>query len=286
MAKMIPTVHNPTHFEPADYTVEDYLDNHRPRYVGGPVEDYNKEVTWWEANMQRALGTDWRAKSHRCIHCGNGSVRWITAVKHLPTNEVVVFGATCTDRLSFANKVAFKLAQLQARAAARKVRFTIWNKRMDFLSANPAIVDVLAHINDPAHAKNFFVNDVLRKFDQYGSLSQAQVNAVVSSIARDYDYVAKKAAEASEPKADAPSGRVAVTGTVLTVKTQDSDWGISIKMLVKLDDGAKVWCTAPSGVERNDRVTVRATWTPSKDDKSFAFGSRPHLVSRTQAVAA
>lgn len=278
------TIHNPTNFEPRDYEVEDYLDNKRPVYCGGTAEGYEKETEWWKAEMLAAFGPDWVKKIHRCVHCGNTNIRWITAVRHLPTNEVVTFGSDCTDRLGFANKVAFKLAQIQARAEARKVRFTIYNKRTEFLTANPAIADALLHIDEPVHAKNTFAKDVLAKLDKYGILSTAQINAVTASMARDTAYAARQAAEATEPKGDAPSGRVTVTGLVLSLKTQESDWGITTKMLVKLENNAKVWLTAPADVERGDTITVKATFEISKDDKSFAFGKRPTLVSRTAAA--
>jgi hypothetical protein len=280
------TVHNPTHFEPRDYEVEDYLDNRRPQYCGGPAEAHAQEVKWWQEEMVRTFGADYHRKIHRCIHCGNGTVRWITAVRHIPTNEVVVFGSDCTKRLGFADKHAFKLAQLQARADARKVRFTIWNQRQAFLAEHPAIAQALLDIEQPMHAKNTFVKDVLAKLDQYGSLSDRQVEAVVKSLARDVEYAARKTVEATEAKGDAPSGRAEVTGTVLSTKWVETDFGSTQKMLVKIENGARVWVSVPGKetIERGDTITVRATWTPSKDDKSFGFGSRPHLVRRVPAV--
>ncbi len=279
------TIHNPTNFEPRDYEVEEYLDNRRPEYCPGEdLESYTQIVKDWEADMLRTLGANWRAKSCHCIHCGNGSVRWITAVRHLPTQEVVVFGAICTQRLGFTDQKAFQLAQLQARAEARKVRFVTYTKRAAFLTAHPEIADALAHIDDEVHAKNFFVKDVLRKLDQWGELSDRQVECVVSSMARDLTYAAKREAEATEVKGDAPSGRVAVTGTVVSIKWQEGDFGTTRKMLVKLENNSKVWVTAPEAVERGDTITVKATWDVSKDDASFAFSKRPHLISRTPAA--
>lgn len=283
------TTHNPTNFEPSDYVVEDYLDNKRPEFFGDAAS-YELEVKHWEADMLRVLGADWRAKSHHCIHCGNGSVRWITAVRHIPTNEVVVFGAVCTDRLGFANKHAFKLAQLQARASARHVRFMLWNRRQAFLEANPSVAAALLAITLPQHAKNFFAQDVLRKLDQYGLLSAAQVGALVASIERDNEHATRKAAEALEPKSPAPSGRQTVTGVVLSVKAQDGymPGSITFKMLVKLDGNAKVWVSVPGGsdVKRGDEVKFTATFEVSKDDVSFAFGKRPILIERKEGVQA
>lgn len=277
MSASTATVHNPTHFDPADYSVEEYLDNRRPEYCGQSVEEWQAEMQAWEDAMHEALGPDWMRKCHRCVHCGNTSIRWITAVAHAPTGETVVFGAVCTARLGFADKHAFKLAQLQARAEARKVRFTIWNKRQEFLAANPAIADALARIDDPIHERNTFAKDVLSKLDTYGELSPKQTAAVVASLERDKVWAARKAQEALEPKGDAPTGRVEVAGTVVSLKLQESLYGSTLKMLVKLDNAAKVWCSVPSGHEPavGDTVAFKATFTVSDTDKSFAFGKRP-----------
>lgn len=109
----------------------------------------------------------------------------------------------------------------------------------------------------------------------------------------------------------APTGRVAVTGEIVSCKVQESDFGTQYKVLVKDDQGFKVWCSLPSAQrsEQHDlfydwvqekgsylgdfgpwcffvgtgdfqgvkgrRITFTATLEPSKDDVSFAFGSRP-----------
>lgn len=288
-----PTVHNPTNFEPRDYEVQDYLDNRRPAFYGGmSADEYRQELDDWTAHMTRTLGPDFRAKSGRCIHCGNGNVRWITAVRYAPTGEVVVFGSDCTDRLGFANAHAFKLAQLKARADARQVRFAIWHKREKFLVSNPDIAIALKDIALPIHARNSFAADVLRKLDQYGELTSKQTAAVLASMERDRTFAARKAAEQSEVKGAAPSGRVEVTGEVLTVKQQESAYGYGgetvWKLLIKLTNNSKVWVTRPSGgsdIERGDTVTVKATWTVSDTDQAFAFGKRPTLLNVTRATA-
>lgn len=281
------TIHNPTNFEPSDYEVVDYLDNKRPAYFGsGPVEEFRLVIEQWQREMAAVLGADWVKKIHHCIHCGNGNVRWITAVRHLPTGDVVVFGSDCTERLGFANKMAFKLAQLKAKAEAGHARMKIWKARERFLEANPTIAAAIEQAKQPVHANNHFVKDVLSKLNLYGSLSPRQAECVLSSLQRDLDAVTRKAAEALEVKGEGPVGRVTVTGTVLTVKLQASDFGDTLKMLLKLENNAKVWLTVPSGsnVKRNDVVTVKATFEQSKDDKSFSFGKRPIMVNVQEAA--
>ena len=287
------TIHNPTNFDPKDYVVVDYLDNRQPIYTGdrsfggdSGVESYRQEVAQWQADMARALGSDWPSKVGHCIHCGNGKVRWITAVQHVPTGERVVFGAVCTERLGFSDKMQFKLALLQSRAAARVERARINTIRDEFFAANPAVKQAYIDVTNDIHKQNFFAIDVLSKIDKYGSLSERQVSAVLASMQRDRDYVARKAVEATEVKGDAPTGRTEVTGTVLSTKVQESQWGFVTKMLLKLENNSKVWLTATEDVVRGDVVTVKATWTVSPDDASFAFGKRPVMIQNDHAGTA
>jgi hypothetical protein len=277
--KKTATVHNPTNFEPADYEVIDYLDNKRPEYYGQTVDAYAEDIKFWEEEMERALGAEWRSKIHRCIHCGNGSVRWITVTEHIPTGDRVVFGADCTSRLGFPDKHAFKLAQLKSKAELGHARLKVWKARTAFLAANPAFAAVIEQAKGEAHARNTFAQDVIGKLDRFGSISENQMNAVIASLARDIEFAAKRALEAETPKGDAPVGRVTVTGTVLSTKEVESDFGPTTKMLMQLDNNSRVWMTVPRSaeVERGMTLTVTATFTVSETDKSFAFGKRPTL---------
>lgn len=282
-----PTIHNPTHFEPSDYDVLDYLDNKRPLYYGQGIEAYENEVKFWEAELAAVFGPDWRKKVGHCVHCGNGRVRWITATKHVPTGDVVVFGSDCTARLGFANKFAFKLAILKSKAEAGHAKLKVWKARVAFLEANPLIAAAIEQAKGEAHAKNSFVQDVLSKLNQYGSLSERQVAAVLKSLARDVEVASGKALAALETKGNAPEGRVTVTGVILSTKVVEGFYGATVKMLLKLENNSRVWLTAPSKTvaDRGDTITVTATFEVSKDDVSFAFGKRPTLVSVVKAAA-
>jgi len=279
------TVHNPSNFEPADYEVVDYLDAKRPAYSGGDPAAFEFEMKEWEREMALYLGADWMRKKGRCAHCGNGRVRWITVTDHTPTGERVVFGADCTERLGFRNRADWKLAQLKSKAEAGHARLKVWKARCAFLEANPAVAAAIEQAKGAAHAKNTFVADVLGKLDRFGSISERQIAAVISSLRRDAETAARKAAEAVEVKGDAPSGRVTVTGEILTVKDQEGAYGVVTKMLLKLANNSKVWLTAPGEMTagRGDTITVTATFEVSRDDKSFSFGKRPHLVAQPAA---
>jgi len=255
-----PTVHNPTHFEPKNYEVCNYLDNQRPRYYGQGTPAYEAEVKEWEGEMLATFGPDWKSKVHACSHCGNTRVRWVTAVRHLPTDEMVVFGSDCTHRLGFADKFAFKLALLQNKAAAEKVRFKVWLKREKFVADHPTLAEALKTVGDPVHAKNSFVHDVVSKLNYWGSLSDKQVNAVVASMARDVAYAAK--VPEAEVKGDAPTGRVTVTQIVAPVRNR---WLVKRRV-------TKVTAFSVSGAPAGGRVTVTC------EGKGCPFAKRSRQV--------
>ena len=276
MAK-IPTVHNPSNFEPSDYEVVNYLDNKRPVFYG--QDFYAEEVEGWKEEMIATFGGDYASKIHHCAHCGNGNVRWITATKHIPTGDVVVFGSDCTKRLGFADKFAFKLAQLMAKAEAVKVRFAVYLKREAFLKENAELATLVADIKNPAFAKNFFVQDVIGKLNHYGNLSPRQVSAVIASMKRDLEKMA--APVVAEVKGDAKSGRFEAVVEVLSMKVQEGFYGSTLKMLVKFENASKGWVTVPSkaDVVNGEKIKLTATWEVSNDDKSFAFGKRPVVAA-------
>lgn len=142
-----------------------------------------------------------------------------------------------------------------------------------FLAENPALAEALECLNEhpEVHAKNKFAHDVVAKFHRWGTLSDAQLNALVESLATDHGRVA----ETAEPKGDAPVGRHTVTGEVLALKTKTTSFGTKLKMLVKLRNNSRVWVTAPKvPVVKGEILTFTSTFEVSKTDKSFAFGNR------------
>lgn len=132
--------------------------------------------------------------------------------------------------------------------------------------------------------KNGFISNMAEVF-QYVGYMRPFSPAMIAAVRRHLDHKAVQAAEsAAHP---APSGRVAVTGEIVSTRVQESDYGFSYKILVKDDAGYKVWVSiASSLLETNSfddvkgmRLTFTATLTPSNDDPAFAFGSRPTKAS-------
>jgi hypothetical protein len=127
-----------------------------------------------------------------------------------------------------------------------------------------------------------FVTDVALKA-QFHTLSDRQAETLIEAFGKDLEKAAKRTERkaADQAQLDAAPALVAerreIEGTVISLKTQESQYGFSYKMLVKLDDGNKVFGTQPSSlsVKVGDRVRLTATIEPSRDDIHFGFYSRP-----------
>lgn len=139
--------------------------------------------------------------------------------------------------------------------------------------------------------ETFFRAELARKLYRFGSLSDAQVDAVRRGIERQ----AERAAEIASA-GPFPEGRVLIEGEVVSDKwTEDRGYGSQHKMLVKLADGNKIYGTVPRTIEdacvnswdqqtgdvipgmelRGAHVRFTATAERSRDDEHFGFYSRP-----------
>jgi hypothetical protein len=228
---------------------------------------------------------------HKCRHCGNTNVRYIVCCNHIPSGKHVVFGDICVDRLSFANRDAFKAAQVRARAEQGNARLRVFAAREKFLAEQPALAEVLKNtdLKAPVHARNDFARDIVAKLNEYGSLSPRQVECLLASLQRDVEYAARKAAEVAEIKGPVPTGsRIEFEGEVVSKQWRETQFGGAFKILVKLANNSKIWMTCPAkGVEQLDRgirAQFRATVEASKDDVSFGFGNRPSLLAVLNAA--
>jgi hypothetical protein len=294
------TIHHAVNFHPEDYEVLDYLDNKPPQFC---FPGYGLSQAALDAAMAqfRLMREQWNqtmtayfphrgegCNIHQCTHCGNGNVRYIVAVRHIPTNQHVVFGSDCVARLGFKNQSAFKVAQVKARAEAGNARMAAYLARVKFLEARPEFKAALESLdlNGPLHRKNGFLRDLVHKFNQYGNLSERQIECFFSSIARDKEFAARKAAEAAEVRGVLPSGRADFVGVIVSHREQESDFGVVTKILVKLETNCKIWMTCPSAIvpKVGDRYKFRATVEASKDDPNFGFGKRPSVVANYQPV--
>ena len=286
---MTKSIHHENQFEPSDYEVISYFDNQPPACeFGMKAKHWNYLLEQWKKERDYLFP---KGNAYKCQHCGQRRVRYVVAVKHLPTGEHVCFGDICVDRLGFPNHNAFKAAMIRKRANAQAVSLRVSEKIFKVLAADPELKAACdAVIEDPEdgiHFRNTFAFDIIEKFRKYGKLSERQRDALIASVERDKAFAARRAEQlalkASEVKSPAPDGRCEVEGEIISTKTVESVFGTQYKMLVKLTNNAKVWTTIPSAISgearRGTHIRFTATFKRSDDDKEFAYGNRPSKAS-------
>jgi len=132
------------------------------------------------------------------------------------------------------------------------------------------------------------LRDLQQKFIKFGTLSVGQMKFAVSLKAK---------LEGTEEKgADVVTGKgVTIEGVIASTKSKESQFGTQCKMVVKCDDGSKVWSTIPSQIDDGNtnlqdfvgkRVRFVANVTASDDDSSFGFASRPRKAEFVEGEAA
>ena len=161
--------------------------------------------------------------------------------------------------------------------------------------------------------KNSFLRsmaETLRWVGPSRPFSERMIEAVRSSMAQRTERAAVDAARPAVPT----EGRQTITGTILSAKIVEGDYGTAYKVVVEDDRGFKVYCSLPKaqadeaydaflsqieadgydwrtfgsgvwflGTEVDDRyngvkgrrIRFDASIQASNDDKSFGFGSRP-----------
>ena len=161
-------------------------------------------------------------------------------------------------------------------------------RRKAIIDATPGLAEALAK-NDTLPFSNFRSDVAFKIRKEPKKASSRMIDAFIKAVEKDAVWAANKAAReaASAAKAadltakgvTAPSGRVAVKGKVVHIKTVVTKFGATEKMLVELDTGAKVWVSLPSDLSglpiKGAVIAFTATFTVSDNDPLFAFGKRP-----------
>lgn len=289
--------HSPSNFEPAEYTLAGFVDLHATDGFEDIEDPRVNELPYWRETVERYNG---------CDHCGTSGQRYIVLFIHEPSQQVVITGTQCAERLALASRAELRMKD-RRKAAERRAKYETWlaaspdnAKLMDALRArfdlenayHQAMSDWIDRDDSyhlagtknpepqprPPHRHNGFLADLLHKANRYGSLSEKQVSAGLAAIERDAEFAAKREAEDAEVTADFPSGRVTIQGTCLSTRTDEGFYGTTFKWLVKLDDGNKVWGTVPSSIDappKGRRVEFTARFEVSPDDPHFGFYKNP-----------
>lgn len=215
-----------------------------------------------------------------CMVCGSVNAIYTSLFYHAKSNTYVRMGTDCTEnvfRSDFGASIFRKRIQdaREAQAGKRKAQAILGDLGLG-AAWDHYTSSILDRVPTWHETK---ASELVGKLVQYGNLSEKQVNFLrnlMTSIAN-APAVAAKRAEEKALAADCPSGRVQVTGVVLTTKEVESQFGWATKMLVKDDRGFTVWGTMPAGLGavKGDRVSFYAAIEVAREDPKHGFYKRP-----------
>lgn len=297
-------IHSPLHLVTEDY---EYWGS----YDGGEDAEYDPiSGTFSETQKARVYrfikerGLKFAAthghNGDQCDHCG-AHLRYVALMLHKPTNTILHVGENCLSNRFEQATAAFHAMRKAAELSRENQR--IVSERTRYFEANPGVepiyVRYILWAKNAVEAPEFedtFLQDLMRKLRDYGSLSEKQTPWVEKCISRWVDRkLAEKAREEEKAVvADIEEGTYQFTGTIVSVKEHFSDFGASWKMTVKSEDGRVYWGTIPAQLfdiditnkdlkEETVTVTIKAAVTRSEKDRTFGFFKRPRLVSVTDA---
>lgn len=200
---------------------------------------------------------------------------------HEPSGEVVLIGHMCADKMDRTMDRGDWTANMKAMAQLRKTaEYQQMKAQQAEARATQAIQFLDNHegLREALETDHFITRNLKDNLLRWGNLSEKQIG-LAFKLAKEAAE-AKANPEAQVPLIEAPTGRVALVGTVLSVKTSESPYGLQTKMLVEVvrpEGTFKVWGTVPSNllmnVGRGNRISFSANVIPK--EPGFGFFSRP-----------
>jgi hypothetical protein len=243
------------------------------------------EAEWESCNIDES-----KFKADRCECCGH-KIKYAAIAKHLPTGSVVALGRKCASNIEALKNFG---SLIENASIALSQRILCDNREKQFRNLHPEACEALDW------AKLGFSrigSDLLEKLRRFGSLSDKQISFLISLYHRDV-------ANRKSATAIVPTGKASVEGTILSVKTSQTQgkYGkFKFVVLVDIGGGVKAWGKAkgewshhailgatPIGdaplQKKGDRVKFTATFEPSKKDPLFGFFKRPSKWEVLQSV--
>lgn len=239
-------------------------------------------------SILRRMAPEAKARGmNRCTICGN-HLRYVVACD----SEYGMFlvGEDCAESLQIASRLGTRISDLRAKAGERRESLKAEALRADILEHDPELADALT-----LRERSDFLEDLYRKLGRRPH-SDKQREAAIRTAKGIRRRDEQQAAWDAMSHIPVPEGKQTVTGTVVSVRHEESNFGyrpkVVTKMLVVDDRGFKVWVTCPAGL-RNEipdhpgevtvgshdiagsRVSFDATLQRSDRDERFGFGSRP-----------
>lgn len=303
--------HAPSNIEPSDYTFVAVITHDRG---GEDFSSYEREA--FMAHMAET-GAVYSRHEHggTCHVCGANAIDYAIFF-HAPTHSYIRTGLTCAEKIEAGHAEDFRhLGTARRKAAAHREKaaatvaflethellglaealfntgdiggiagFASDTDEMRLVGLDAAVASEAQEYRRNVESKVWAFIDLVRKHVKYGAWSEKQL-AFAKRTAEYIQTYALTRAERLSAKAAlpaAPEGDQLVVGAIVSLKTMETAFGSTLKMLVQADANYRVWSTVPASLDaavRGSRVSFVATLTRSNDDHNFAFAKRPRKAS-------
>lgn len=279
--------HRPSVIDPSEYVFVSFHD-HRPDAAFAAIAE--QEVF---RNHMAATGGKFSGHEHGgvCHVCGNAHAMTVARFWHEPTNTYIEVGETCAHKLDGGEALDFRSFRAKAKAGVQAAAGK--RKAENFLMTEGltrAYEIYAANDWDGWGYEESTIANIVGKLVKYGNISAKQVDFIGKLLMQ----IDNRAAIAEQRRAEADAadpipvfaGRAQIEGEVVSVKTVDTLYGVTIKMVVKAAAGWKVYGTVPAGIDvnRGDIISFDAKVTVSDDDPKFGFFSRPTKAKIVEVI--
>jgi hypothetical protein len=181
-----------------------------------------------------------------------------------------VLGYTTQAEIDRKARAAIKRQEARERAAARK--------RAARERAYDAALVADPELKEAFEASHKIILSISDQLFRKGEITDKQRTAAIK-IAKQEKERAAQETERKTGLTNLEAGKQEITGTILNFKDVESQYGITTKMLVQLDNGNRLFGTCPRSlmsdekVQRGSKVAFVATVEPK--ETGFGFFSRP-----------
>lgn len=242
--------------------------------TGAPIMD--QEILDHAAYKRYIVKDVANGQADRC-HCCNHRIKYACIVENIKAGTFHAVGRDCARTIDCLSTYGDQIENI---SVALLQRAECNRREAAYMAQGGDAVEALKWARTGV---NRVAADIASKLRSYG-LSDKQRDFMISLWKRDV-------AQRAEVTGTVPTGRQTIEGTVVSTKTETMPgWTryapdrTVVKVLVKLDNGCKVWGNAPeavaSEIKAGDRVTFTAAFEVSARDPHFGFWKRPTKWSK------
>jgi hypothetical protein len=215
----------------------------------------------------------------KCDHCG-ANIRYRAVLKHLPSRTLIQVGETCLDnRFELASE---DFHRLRKAAELNRSRRRISNLRAEWMAIDSDREIAFAWATFSVANNEFGYNGIRHTFvshiNRYGTVSDKFVRAIMRDMAKTERIAEERASQKAKMNPVVEGKGITITGTIVSIKIHENDYGIREVMTVRDDRGFLVWGTQPASLYDaivGSRVSFIANIEKSDRDETFGFFKRP-----------